>query len=62
MTVDEMIKYDMMIEYGIATAEEINLVKNIKGGTWNEVLDLICSVRTGYNTWEQFLECEMEEE
>ena len=62
MTTEEMIKYDEMIEMGIATAEEINLVKNINGGTWNEVLDLICDVRTGYRTFEQYIENEMEEE
>ena len=62
MTTKEMIKYDEMIEMGIATAEEINLVKNIKGGTWNEVLDLICDVRTGYSTFEKYIENEMEEE
>jgi hypothetical protein len=29
MTTDECIKYDRMVEYGIATAEEINLVRCI---------------------------------
>lgn len=62
MTKDEMIKYDMMVEYGIATAEELNLAKNLVSGNWNEILDLVCYVRTGYKTWEQYLESEMEEE
>ena len=62
MTTNEMIKYDMMIEYGIATAEELNLARNLVSGSWNEVLDAVCYARTGYRSWEQFLECEEEEE
>lgn len=62
MNTNECIKYDMMVEMGIATPEEINLVKNIKGGTWNDVLDMICDVRTGYRTFESYLESEVEEE
>lgn len=62
MTKDEMMKYDMMVEYGIATAEELNLARNLVSGNWNEVLDAVCYVRTGYKTWEQYLENEMEEE
>lgn len=57
-----MIKYDMMVEYGIATAEELNLARNLISGSWNEVLNAVCYVRTGYKTWEQYLECEMGEE
>ena len=62
MTTNECIKYDMMVEMGIATPNEINLVKNAKGGTWNDILDLICDIRTGYNTFEQYLEYEVEQE
>lgn len=62
MTNREIEKYDYVVESGIATAEELNLVKNIKGGTWNEVIDAVVSVRTGYRTLEQYLECEEEEE
>lgn len=61
MTTEEMIKYDQIIEFGIATPEELNLVKNIMCGTWNSVIDMVCSVRTGYKTFEQWLENEMEE-
>lgn len=61
MTTEEMIKYDQIIEFGIATPEELNLVKNIMGDTWNSVIDMVCSVRTGYKTFEQWLENEMEE-
>ena len=62
MTTNEMIKYDQMIEYGIATAEELNLARNLMSGEWNEVLDAVCYVRTGYKTWEQCLEEIMEED
>lgn len=62
MTTKEMFKYDMMIEYGIATADELNLARNLMDGEWNEVLDRVCYIRTGYRTFEQFLEAEMEDE
>lgn len=62
MTTNEMIKYDQMVELEIATAEELNLARNLMSGEWNEVLDSVCYVRTGYKTFEQFLENEMEEE
>lgn len=62
MTTNEMIKYDQMIECGVATAEELNLARNLMDGSWNEVLDRVCYIRRGYRTWEQYLECEMEEE
>lgn len=62
MTTNEMIKYDQMVELEIATAEELNLARNLVSGEWNEVLDSVCYVRTGYKTFEQFLESEMEEE
>lgn len=61
MTTNEMIKYDQMVELEIATAEELNLARNLMSGEWNEVLDSVCYVRTGYKTFEQFLENEMEE-
>lgn len=62
MTTEEMIKYDRMVEMEIVTVEELNLARNLVSGSWNEVLDRVCYVRTGYNTFEQYLECEMEEE
>ena len=62
MTTNEMIKYDQIVEYGIATAEELNLARNLMSGEWNEVLDAVCYVRTGHKTWEQYLEEIMEEE
>ena len=62
MTNNEMIKYDQIIEFGIATAEELNLARNLVSGEWNEILDSVCYVRTGYKTFEQYLENEMEED
>lgn len=62
MTTEEMVKYDMMVECGVATAKELNLARNLVSGSWNEVLDSVCYVRTGYKTWEQYLTCEEEEE
>lgn len=62
MTTEEMIKYDEMVELGIATAEELNLARNLVSGSWNEILNSVCYVRTGYRTFEQFIEAEMEEE
>lgn len=61
MTQEEMMKYDQMVEWNIATAEELNLARNLMNGSWNEVLDAVCYVRTGYRTWESFIENEMEE-
>lgn len=62
MTQEEMMKYDQMVEWNIATPEELNLARNLLSGSWNEVLDAVCYVRIGYRTWESFIENEMEEE
>jgi len=62
MTTNEMITYDQMVEMGIATAEELNLARNLVAGTWEDVLNAVMYVRTGYRTFEQWMEAEMEEE
>jgi hypothetical protein len=62
MTTAEMIKYDEMVDYAIATAKELNLARALMAGTWDEVLNAVCFVRTGYKTWEEYLKIEMEEE
>lgn len=62
MTQEEMMKYDQMLEWEIATGEELNLARNLVDGSWNDILDAVCYVRTGYKTWEDFIENEMEEE
>lgn len=50
--------YDFITEYGIATGEEIDLVKNIAGGSYEEVLNSILYYRTGYRNIEQYYESE----
>lgn len=50
--------YDKIVEYGIATEAEINLVTDING--WNEeAMNDIIYCRTGYRSIEQYEE-EME--
>lgn len=56
MTTEEMVTYDMIVEYGIATPEELNLARNLVDGTWEEVLNKVIYVRTGYRTFKQLLE------
>lgn len=44
--------FDKLVEYNIATMQEIQLVVNICG--WNkETLDSILYARTGFNSWDQ---------
>lgn len=62
MTTAEMIKYDEMVEWGIATAEELNLARCLMSGTWEDVLHAVCYVRTGYHTLEDYIEDEMEDD
>lgn len=57
----EMHTYNQMVEREIATAEELNLVKRVKGGTWQEVLDEVMYIRTGYDTFEDYLWDESED-
>lgn len=60
MTDRELEIYDYMVECGIATAEELNLAKQLVDGTWEEVLNAVLYARTGYRTFDQYMECEME--
>lgn len=53
MTVDEM--QDYLIDYGIATQAEINLVCNINGYNEETMRNILCA-RTGYRSFEQFKE------
>lgn len=61
MTTEEMVMYDMMIELGVATSEELNLARNLVSGSWKEVLTQVLDIRTGYKSIEQMLEEEEEE-
>ena len=62
MSLIEETMYDGMVECGIATTEEMGLVKAIRGGEWIDVLKDILFVRTGYRTWKQFIEEEYSED
>ena len=61
MTTEEMIMYDWMVDMEIATADELNLARNLMAGNWMEVLNAVLFVRTGYRTREQMLEAEEED-
>lgn len=58
----EMITYDLMVEFGIATPEELNLARNLVDGSWLEVLNAVVKVKTGYSDFDSYIENEMEEE
>ena len=62
MTTEEMNKYDMIVELGIATAEELNLAFDMTNMNWNETLDSVVYIREGYRTFEEYMEVIMEEE
>lgn len=62
MTTAEMIQYDQMVEMGIATTDELNLARNLMSGAWEEVLNSVLYIRTGYRTMAQMMEAEDEEE
>lgn len=62
MTQREMMIYDQMVEWMIATPEELNLARNLVAGEWEEVLNSVLFIRTGYRNWEQFIEAQMEED
>lgn len=61
MTQLEQANYDEMVELGIATEEELNLARALLPGTWGEVIDAVCYIRTGYRTFAQFFEEEIVE-
>ena len=56
MTTEEMVMYDMMVELGVVTSEELNLARNLVSGSWKEVLTQVLDIRTGYKSIEQMLE------
>ena len=55
MTQNEMFLYDQMVELEIATAEELNLARNLMAGTWEEVLNAVLYIRTGYRNLDQLM-------
>ena len=62
MTQNEMFMYDYLVETEIATAEELNLARNLVSGSWLEVLNSVLFIRTGYRDLEQYMEALEEEE
>ena len=56
MTTEEMVMYDQLVDMGIATAEELNLARNLVSGSWEDVLTSILYIRTGYRSIEQMFE------
>ena len=60
MTTEEMVMYDMMVELGVATSEELNLARDLVSGSWKEILTQVLDIRTGYKSIEEMLEEEQQ--
>lgn len=60
MTTNECIMYDRIVEMDIATADELNLARNLVDGSWEEVMNKVVFVRTGYFSLDSYVENEME--
>lgn len=59
MTANECVMYDWMVEEGVATPDEINLVFNCGNWpSWEECLNTILYSRTGYRSIPQYIEGE----
>ena len=56
MTREEEEKYDTVVEYSVATEEELDLVKCIVPGSWTDIIDDVIFARTGYRSFEQWAE------
>ena len=61
MTAEEKEMYEQLIDMGIATAEEIELARGRKSGSWKDVLTSVLCVETGYFSIEEMLMAEEEE-
>ena len=61
MTTEEMVMYDQLVDMGIATANELNLARNLVSGSWEDVLTSVLYIRTGYRSIEQMFEDEEED-
>lgn len=61
MTIEEMVMYDQLVDMGIATADELNLARNLVSGSWEDVLTSVLYIRTGYRSIEQMFEDEEED-
>lgn len=56
MSKEDMELYEQLVERGVATSREINLVKSVASGSWNEILHAILFVRTNCKTIIQLIE------
>ena len=56
MTREEEKKYDTVVEYGVATEAELDLVMCTVPDSWTEIIDDIIYARTGYKSFEQWAE------
>lgn len=61
MNEKEMHLYDYIVETEIATAEELNLARNLVSGSWQTVLEAVLYIRTGYRNLQQLLDDEDED-
>jgi len=61
ITIEEMVMYDQLVDMGIATADELNLARNLVSGSWEDVLTSVLYIRTGYRSIEQMFEDEEED-
>lgn len=55
MTNKEFNFYDDMVELGIATSAELDLVKTLMAGSWEEILNAVLCARTGLRSYEQLI-------
>ncbi len=60
MTTEEMVLYDQVVEYGIATPEELNLAFNLVGNSWTEAINSVIYIRTGYRDFDSYFDGEWE--
>lgn len=56
MTEREINFYNDMVVFGIATFDELDLARALMRGSWEEVLNTVLFIRTGFHSYEQFLD------
>lgn len=57
MMTDRAIRmYEYVVECGVATPEELNLAFNMTDMGWEDTIDRVIYIRTGYNDYNQWIE------